>query len=414
MRRRFRPAMVAMALALAVGGCSSSGSDDPSTDETPGASAGASVGASASPGASEGASETAEGEAGDDSDVLPADQAATVNGEPIPNDLFEQLATAAQAQAEEAASAGATEGASIPPMDDTQVTEQRRQILSSLILSELVMQFTADKGVELTDADVQEIVDEGGEELATAAEGSGLSPEEYARLFPAQDVLINQVVDQALADVELTPEMVSGQATATLSHILVETEQEAQAALDRINGGEDFATVAAEVSTDGSAQEGGSLGEDVPLSQFVPEFGQAAAEAPLGEVVGPVQTQFGFHLIRVEDRTEPSVDDIDEDARRQALAESPAGQEAIQPVSAEFESALGDADVVVSSRYGAWDPETRTVVAEDQVGVSGSEAPGTPPAGTPPASTEPPATEAPATEAPATEAPATPTATPTE
>jgi peptidyl-prolyl cis-trans isomerase C len=85
-------------------------------------------------------------------------------------------------------------------------------------------------------------------------------------------------------------------------HILVEKEEEAKAALARIRKGEDFAKVAAELSKDpGSGKEGGDLGY-FTQDRMVPQFGKAAFEAKVGDVTEPVQTQFGWHIIKVEDK----------------------------------------------------------------------------------------------------------------
>ncbi len=96
-------------------------------------------------------------------------------------------------------------------------------------------------------------------------------------------------------------------------HILVEKEEEAKAALARVRGGEDFAKVAAELSKDpGSGKEGGDLGY-FTQDRMVPQFGAKAFEMKVGEVSDPVQTQFGWHVIKVEDKREkpfPKFDDV--------------------------------------------------------------------------------------------------------
>jgi peptidyl-prolyl cis-trans isomerase C len=91
-------------------------------------------------------------------------------------------------------------------------------------------------------------------------------------------------------------------ATARARHILVDTEQTATDLKTRIEGGEDFAVVAKEYSSCPSGQRGGDLGEFRP-GQMVKEFDEAVFTSELGSVLGPVQTQFGFHLIEVTSRT---------------------------------------------------------------------------------------------------------------
>ena len=81
-------------------------------------------------------------------------------------------------------------------------------------------------------------------------------------------------------------------------HILVETEEEAQAALDRINAGEEWGDVAAEVSTDSTASNGGDLGW-FTQGTMVPAFNDAAFSQEVGTISDPVQSDYGWHLIQV-------------------------------------------------------------------------------------------------------------------
>ncbi|MFD1280772.1 peptidylprolyl isomerase [Methylobacterium goesingense] len=89
-------------------------------------------------------------------------------------------------------------------------------------------------------------------------------------------------------------------------HILVENEDEAKKIAARIKGGEDFAKVAAEVSKDpGSKTEGGDLGW-FSKERMVAPFAEAAFKLNAGQVSDPVKTQFGWHVIKVEEkRTKP-------------------------------------------------------------------------------------------------------------
>jgi peptidyl-prolyl cis-trans isomerase C len=85
-------------------------------------------------------------------------------------------------------------------------------------------------------------------------------------------------------------------------HILVETEDEAKEVIAQLEAGGDFAEIAKEKSKDGAAAQGGDLGY-FTAEAMMPEFGQAAfAMEPGTHSSEPVQTQFGWHVIKVEDK----------------------------------------------------------------------------------------------------------------
>jgi peptidyl-prolyl cis-trans isomerase C len=90
-------------------------------------------------------------------------------------------------------------------------------------------------------------------------------------------------------------------------HILVPTEAEAKKVLDEIKKGTDFAEMAKQKSKDpGAAAEGGDLGY-FTKDQMVPEFAETAFKLDKGQLSDPVKTQFGWHIIKVEDkRTKPA------------------------------------------------------------------------------------------------------------
>ena len=89
--------------------------------------------------------------------------------------------------------------------------------------------------------------------------------------------------------------------TARASHILVKSEDEANRLLKRIQDGEDFAEVAKRFSKCPSSKKGGDLGY-FGKGQMVPEFENVVFTHDKGSVIGPVKTQFGFHIIKVTDR----------------------------------------------------------------------------------------------------------------
>ena len=91
-------------------------------------------------------------------------------------------------------------------------------------------------------------------------------------------------------------------ATASARHILVDDKENCEALKSRIEAGENFADIAREHSNCPSGQQGGDLGEFRP-GQMVKEFDQVVFSAEVNKVHGPVQTQFGYHLIEITQRT---------------------------------------------------------------------------------------------------------------
>jgi len=90
---------------------------------------------------------------------------------------------------------------------------------------------------------------------------------------------------------------------AKARHILVPTQEVCEDLKTEIEGGADFAAVAKQHSQCPSGKQGGDLGEFGP-GQMVKEFDTVVFSADIGKVMGPVQTQFGYHLIEVTDRTD--------------------------------------------------------------------------------------------------------------
>ncbi|TGU72703.1 peptidylprolyl isomerase [Geomonas terrae] len=91
-------------------------------------------------------------------------------------------------------------------------------------------------------------------------------------------------------------------ARAKARHILVETEAECLALKEKIEAGADFAEVARAHSLCPSGNQGGLLGEFGP-GQMVEEFDKVVFSGEVGKVLGPVRTQFGYHLIEITSRT---------------------------------------------------------------------------------------------------------------
>ncbi len=129
------------------------------------------------------------------------------------------------------------------------------------------------------------------------------------------------------------------------SHILLETEADALDVLAELDGGADFATLAMERSTGPSGPSGGVLGCTDP-NQFVEPFRDAIVGAPVGTFIGPVETQFGFHVITVTAVEEQAIDAPD----AQSL------------VASTIRSTLSQILVDVDPQIGEWDGARAAVV----------------------------------------------------
>ena len=175
------------------------------------------------------------------------------------------------------------------------------------------------RGVTVPDEDVDARVAEArqnfdsDEAFSEALQSAGFADEAQLRQIIQETDTIQAVVDALREEVEVSdadveayynenqaqfesPEQVCAR------HILVATEEEAQSISQELEGGADFATLAQERSTDtGSGAQGGDLG-CFTQDRMVAPFAEAAFGAPVDEVVGPVQTQFGYHLIKVYER----------------------------------------------------------------------------------------------------------------
>lgn len=125
------------------------------------------------------------------------------------------------------------------------------------------------------------------------------------------ELLANFYVDKFLRDVKVKeedvkkyfeehPEEFAGEESVSARHILLETEEKAKDVLSKIQKGEvSFEDAAKVYSTCPSGERGGDLGE-FGRGQMVKEFDTACFEMEEGELRGPVKTQFGFHLIKLE------------------------------------------------------------------------------------------------------------------
>lgn len=132
------------------------------------------------------------------------------------------------------------------------------------------------------------------------------------------------------------------------AHILLETQEEAQAIIDQLGEGADFAELAAENSIGPSGPNGGSLGW-FGAGMMVPEFEAAVFELEVGEVSPPVETQFGWHVVLLNETREtppPSLEDVQAELTeglRRARVDA-----RLEELTAEAEVARPELDIDVS------------------------------------------------------------------
>jgi parvulin-like peptidyl-prolyl isomerase len=184
--------------------------------------------------------------------------------------------------------------------------------------------------------------------------------EEFLLQVARQQLLDTQIRELFSADVEPpTQEEIDGviaeaEALYCASHILVASRAEADDVLARIEAGEDFAALAAEVSTDtGSGAQGGDLG-CTPPDSFVAEFAEALTAAEVDVPTEPVESEFGFHVILLREDELPTEDEVVEALTAQGVGEA---------TNAWFIEQVEAAEVTVDESYGTWQTNPPQVVA---------------------------------------------------
>lgn len=306
---------------------------------------------------------------GTSSGGTPADVAATVNGDTVTvADLEEQVRLRL----------ASPEFAQVPADQKATATEQaQQQALSSLIQQRLIEAEIDRRGITATDEEVQDLYDQeaasrGGQEQFDAfLVEIGLTDEE-AREFLASQVRQDKLQAELEQDIEVTDaevreafaEREDTLETVASAHILLEDEATANEVRALLDGGADFAQLAEERSTGPSGPQGGELG-DVPTSQLVPEYVAPLRDAQPGDIVGPFETQFGWHVVRFDGFTSPSFEDVREQIETELRSSRANG------VIQSFVDELNAGDITVNSRFGRWDAVNGVVLPPEEVG-SGS------------------------------------------
>jgi foldase protein PrsA len=262
------------------------------------------------------------------------------------------------------------------------------RILTRQIIFELVVQEVDERGLEVDD----EALERARQDLEQQIPPDIIEefPEEYLDLISewnaAALVLQGDLVDAEGVDPQAAEQYFEDHPDefrqVCASHILVETEQEASEIRAELRGGGDFAAIARDRSLDtGSAQQGGEL-PCAFASTYQEEFAEAAFSQEPGEIGEPVQTTFGWHVIRVNEFKTPAFEDVADEVQQQLA------NQANERFSEWLQEAVTDAEIDVNPRYGTWNEETGQVEPPGGPTTTGTEP--LPPIEGPPEGTTPP------------------------
>jgi parvulin-like peptidyl-prolyl isomerase len=200
------------------------------------------------------------------------------------------------------------------------------QVAISLADKNMLMADAADQGIEVSEEDIQAEMEQiwsnprfGGSEEAFKdyIESQGFTMDMVRQ--DIRDGLIFQAYLEQVIDPEIdVPEEVLREAykepvSASVRHILLstqgqnpeekaETRKKMEGILKRARSGEDFSELAKEYSEDPGSKEQGGLYENFSRGQMVPAFDEAAFSEPVGSITDIVETQFGYHIIKILDR----------------------------------------------------------------------------------------------------------------
>jgi parvulin-like peptidyl-prolyl isomerase len=285
-----------------------------------------------------------------------------------------------------------------PEQGESEESACNRFALTNLIQERLIETYAEANDISVTDQQISDIIKQLDDSLGAPAVDKALKAQTLTRddlRVLAREVLLFQAAQQQVTEAQLGEdklkqlyqEQLADFTTVQADHILVKTEAEAQDVYQQVTAPgatrDDFLALAKEVSIDPSAaQNSGSLGSAV-ASTYVPEFAAAVTALDPGEISQPVKTDFGWHVIRLEDE--------------QVTPFAQAKQQLIQSQAIVVfnEWLRGQADeqgVDVNPTFGRWDNEQLQVVAVR--------------------STDPSATESPVAETPVNETPTAAPATP--
>ena len=231
--------------------------------------------------------------------------------------------------------------------------EEMKSRYGEEVLRDLVTEAVLNDKYEVSDKDVEDeieqIKDQLGEQFEMWMMQEGIEDEDaLARIMKIsllQEAAITEDIEISDEDIQNHYDRLKVEIEA--QHILVEDEETAEEVKKKLDEGEDFAKLAEEYSTDeGTAENGGDVGY-FSVGEMVPEFEDEAYSMDVDTISDPVQSDFGFHIIKVTDKRDAedieSFDEMKETIKRQLINEK------IDPTEAreKIDSILDDANINV-------------------------------------------------------------------
>jgi parvulin-like peptidyl-prolyl isomerase len=268
-----------------------------------------------------------------------------------------------------------------PAQGQSQEATCNRFALTNAIQERLVLDYAEANDVTVTDKEVTDIVGNldtqlGKDVVDKALREQGLTRDDLNSL--ARSVLLFQDVQQQVVASEIGDEdlhamyedHIAEYTTVQVEHILVDTKAEADDVYRQVTAPgateKTFQDLAKRVSTDsGSAKNGGSLGSAV-ASTYLPEFARAVAALKPGEISRPVQTQVGWHVIRLVTKQVTPFE--------QAKPQLVQGQ-ATDVFNAWMRRRLDEGGLEINPKYGRFDEQQLAVVPVSSTDPSGTSAP---------------------------------------
>lgn len=230
----------------------------------------------------------------------------------------------------------------VPPEQVSQMMPRlRQQTVANLVNKTLLLQAVKAKKVVVGEDEIKKATDDilknapPGETLESALKQAGITTEQFKAQLTEGLSIQKLIADETKSGSDVTdadlkkyydenPEQFKKAETASARHILIKTEdgadeakktearKKAEGVRERLVKGEDFAKVCAETSDDPGSKNNGGLYENFPKGQMVPPFENACFTQKIGDIGPLVETTFGFHIIKVEKRSEAGTTPLDE------------------------------------------------------------------------------------------------------